>query len=110
MFAALASPRRQEILRLVWTEERAAGEICQRMSDVTPGAVSQHLRKLVEAGLIAERAEGTYRYYRADRRAAGPLRRSLERMWDDALWRLKIQAEMEEARRPQRSSKPYQGR
>ena len=38
--AALASPRRREILRLVWDEERSAGEIRDTMPDVTFGAVS----------------------------------------------------------------------
>ena len=38
--AALASPRRREILRLIWRDERAAGEIHAAMPDVTFGAVS----------------------------------------------------------------------
>jgi len=99
LLLALAAPRRREILRLVWREERAAGEIHAALSDVTPGAVSQHLRVLVEAGLVAGRRDGRRRLYRARREALGPFRRWLESTWDDALYRLKLHAELEEARR-----------
>ena len=46
--AVLAEPRRQQILQLVWDEERAAGDIAAN-TDVTFGAVSQHLRVLRDA-------------------------------------------------------------
>lgn len=97
--AILASPRRQEILRLVWRDERAAGDIHAAMPDVTFGAVSLQLKTLAEAGLVTVRRDRQHRYYRARREALGPLGRSLERMWDDALWRLKLGAELLETRR-----------
>jgi DNA-binding transcriptional ArsR family regulator len=103
VLAAVASPRRREILRLIWHEERAAGDIHRAMPDVTFGAVSQHLRSLVEAGVVEARAERRSRYYRARPEALGELRRVLERMWDDALWRLKLAAELEQTRRGPRS-------
>ena len=97
--AAIASPRRREILRLVWSEEMAAGDIAAAMPDVTFGAVSLQLRALHEAGLVVCRAHQKNRYYRAKREALGPVGRSLERMWDDALWRLKLAAQLEASRR-----------
>jgi len=99
VLAAVASPRRQEILRLVWTQELTAGAIHRAMPDVTFGAVSLQLRSLVGAGLLHSRAEKTFRFYRARREALGPVARMLERMWDDALWRLKLAAELEQSRR-----------
>jgi DNA-binding transcriptional ArsR family regulator len=96
---AIASPRRREILRLLWNEERSAGAIHLAMPDVTFGAVSLQLRRLVEAGLVEARAEQRNRYYRARREALGPAAEMLERMWDDALWKLKLAAELEETRR-----------
>jgi DNA-binding transcriptional ArsR family regulator len=99
VLTALASPRRREILRLVWRDELVAGAIHDAMPDVTFGAVSLHLRALADAGLVEVRAEGRYRLYRARRAALGPLGRMLEQMWDDALWRLKIQSEFESTRR-----------
>jgi len=97
--AALASPRRREILRLVWRRERPAGEIHRALGDVTFGAVSQQLATLVAAGMVEVRREGRNRYYRARPSELGPLRQTLERMWDDALYRLKLRAELEEGRR-----------
>lgn len=96
---ALGLPRRREILRLVWLTERAAGEIHKALGDVTFGAVSQHLRRLEEAGLVEVRHQGRQRIYRARREELGPLGEALEEMWDDALYRLKLGAELEAGRR-----------
>ena len=90
VLAAMASPRRREILRLVWNDEVSAGEIARAMPDVTFGAVSLQLRALADAGLVDVRAEGQRRLYRARRDALGPVGRMLEQMWEDALWNLKL--------------------
>jgi len=95
----IASSRRCEILRLIWTEEQTAGAIHRAMPDVTFGAVSLQLRKLVEAGLVKTRARQRNRLYRAQRDAFGAMAQILEQMWDDALWKLKLEAELEETRR-----------
>ena len=97
--AAVASPRRQEILRLVWRQERSAGEIHAAMPEVSFGAVSLQLKTLAQAGLVEQRREHRYRFYRARREALGAVGVALERMWADALWRLKLQAELEHSRR-----------
>lgn len=99
VLAAIASPRRREILRLVWETELSAGDIHRSMPDVTFGAVSLQLRSLVAAGLLDARSESRHRFYRARRDALGSAAGILERMWSDALWRLKLQAELEETRR-----------
>jgi DNA-binding transcriptional ArsR family regulator len=99
VLAAIASPRRREILRLVWSEERTAGAIHQAMPDVTFGAVSLQLRALEGAGLVEVRGEKQFRYYRARREALGAAGPMLERMWNGALWRLKLAAELEQTRR-----------
>jgi DNA-binding transcriptional ArsR family regulator len=99
VLAAVASPRRREILRLTWEAEQQAGEIHRAMPDVTFGAVSLQLRTLVDAGLLAVRAEGRHRYYQARPSALGAMAHLLEQMWGDALWRLRLQAELEESRR-----------
>src|SRR5579862_4401831 len=99
VLSALASPRRCEILRLVWRDELSAGAIHRQMPDVTVGAVSLQLRRLEEAGLVESRGEKQFRYYKARPEQLGPLGEMLERMWSDALWRLKLAAELEESRR-----------
>jgi len=92
---AVAEPRRREILRLCWDRERTAGDIAGHF-DVTFGAVSQHLAVLRETGVVAMRREGTRRYYRADRRALGPLAAYLESLWADQLNTLAALAEQAE--------------
>jgi len=96
---AIASPRRREILRLIWDDEMQAGSIAATMPDVTFGAVSLQLRALIEAGAVTVRTAGRERWYRADRERLTHVAGALERMWDDALWRLKLQAELEDTRR-----------
>ena len=99
VLTAIASPRRREILRLVWDQELSAGEISRAMPDVTFGAVSLQLRALLQAGVVQSRADRQQRFYRARREAFGPVGRLLESMWDDALWRLKLAAELAQSRR-----------
>jgi DNA-binding transcriptional ArsR family regulator len=103
LLAAIASPRRREILRLLWNGERSAGDIRNALPDVTFGAVSQQLRALSDAGLVTVRAEGRQRIYRVERAALGPVASLLETMWSDALWRLKLAAELEATRRGPRT-------
>jgi DNA-binding transcriptional ArsR family regulator len=110
LLQAIGAPRRRAILRLVWEGERSAGEIHEALGDVTFGAVSQHLRVLAEAGLVEQRADagdGRRRLYRARKEALGTLRVWLEEMWGEALFELKLRAELEESRRgprPKRTS------
>ena len=99
---AIANPRRRQILRLVWDAERSAGEIASTVDDVSWPAVSQNLRVLKISGLITERREGTHRYYKADRRALGPLEVVLRQMWSKDLGRLKQLAEEESRGRRRR--------
>jgi len=77
----------------------AAGEIHRAMPDVTFGAVSLQLRSLERAGLLRVRSEGRNRLYKAEQKSLEPLKEMLERMWDDALWRLKLAVELEQTRR-----------
>ena len=99
---AIANPRRRQILRLVWDAERSAGEIAATIGDISWPAVSQNLRLLKDSGLITERRQGTHRYYRADRRALGPLEAVLRQMWTRDLGRLRDLAEQEARSRKKR--------
>lgn len=96
---AIQAPRRRELLRLLWAGDRTAGELHRELPDVTFGAVSQHLRVLAEAGVVRVQREGRFRRYHVDKQTLGPFRRWLELQWEDALYRLKLAAELEQARR-----------
>jgi DNA-binding transcriptional ArsR family regulator len=89
---AISEPRRQEILRLVWSRERAAGDIAEHF-DVSRPAISKHLRVLREAGLVEERKEGTRRLYSARAESLLELRRFLDSFWDEGLLAIKKAAE-----------------
>lgn len=95
---AIASPRRREILRLIWDQERSSGEIASHF-DISWPAVSQNLRVLEDVGLVKTRRRGTTRLYRADRARLGPLKAVLKAMWEADLDRLAELAEAEERER-----------
>ena len=97
-FAALADPTRRAILRLVRDDELPAGEIARRFPSMSRPAVSQHLRVLAGAGLVAIRPDGNRRLYRWRREGLRDAAAFLEEMWSDSLARLKDAAEREEAR------------
>jgi len=70
---ALADPTRRAVFeRVVRSDEITVVELT-RGSGVTQGAISQHLKSLKQAGLVAERPEGRNVYYRAQPEGLGPL-------------------------------------
>jgi DNA-binding transcriptional ArsR family regulator len=95
---ALAEPRRRDILALIRDRELAAGEIAANF-DVTRSAISQHVGVLKQAGLVAERREGTRRLYRARPEGLRELRAFLDEFWSDRLDVLAREAQREERRR-----------
>jgi DNA-binding transcriptional ArsR family regulator len=78
---ALSSPVRREILWLVGDRERAAGEIAAAVHVSAP-TVSEHLKVLRDAGLLAMRVDGSFRRYRARRDALAGLQRLLTESGD----------------------------
>jgi len=69
----LADPTRRAVFeRIVGSDEITVVELT-RGSGVTQGAVSQHLKSLKQAGLVAERPEGRNVYYRAQPEGLAPL-------------------------------------
>lgn len=69
----LADPTRRSVFeRIVGVHEITVVELT-RGSGVTQGAISQHLKSLKLAGLVAERPEGRNVYYRAAPEGLGPL-------------------------------------
>lgn len=84
----LADPTRRAVFeRIVRSDEITVVELT-RGSGVTQGAISQHLKSLKQAGLVAERPAGRNVYYRAQPEGLAPLRDWLsfyERFWTDRL-------------------------
>ncbi len=94
---AIAEPHRREILRLVGEDELAAGEIAGHF-DLSRPAVSQHLRVLVDAGLLEKRRDATRIIYRARPEGMAELQEYLETFWSTGLRRLRraVEQELEE--------------
>jgi DNA-binding transcriptional ArsR family regulator len=90
--AALADPTRRRVFERLKSGPQSVGAIARRMPVSRP-AVSQHLKVLKEAGLVADRPEGTRRVYYIDPNGLGSLRRWLDQFWDQAL--SAFQAELE---------------
>lgn len=66
MFTALASPARRELLRLLLDEgTQPAGRLAERF-DMSRPSVSEHLKVLKDAGLVAETRRGRERLYRLE--------------------------------------------
>jgi DNA-binding transcriptional ArsR family regulator len=69
----LSDPTRRAVFeRIVGSSEITVAELT-RGSGVTQGAISQHLKSLKQAGLVAERPEGRHVYYRAEPEGLTPL-------------------------------------
>ena len=94
---ALAEPQRRRILTLVRDGERPAGDIASHFN-ITPQAVSQHLRVLKDAGLLEERRVGTRRLYALRPAAIQPVRDYLDELWPISLERLKRVVEADRQR------------
>jgi ArsR family transcriptional regulator len=75
----LADPTRQRILALLEREELSVGEL-SRALEASQSRVSNHLRVLREAGLLAERHAGTSTFLRLAAQQNG--RAALGRLWD----------------------------
>ena len=94
MLKTLAEPNRVAILTLLREKELPATEIAGRFT-TTRSAVSQHLRVLVNAGLLNERRDGTKRLYSLRPEGFQAVRKLLDGFWDAKMQRLKTEAERE---------------
>jgi len=80
--SALGHPVRLAILRFVVQSGQggaAAGEIQSRL-EMPASTLSHHLKRLVDAGLLSSRSEGTFHYYAAEYSA---LRALTDYLWED---------------------------
>lgn len=79
---ALGHPVRLKILRFVvqaGSDGSSAGDI-QAHVDLPASTLSHHLKRLVEAGVLSTRSEGTFHFYAAEYSA---LRTLTDYLWED---------------------------
>lgn len=72
VFQALADPSRRAIFESLTRGEAAVKDLTARF-DISQPAVSQHLAKLKDAGLVHGRCDGRCVYYRVEPRGIKPL-------------------------------------
>jgi DNA-binding transcriptional ArsR family regulator len=93
-FDALGDPNRRAIVELLRNGDRSVSELAQELpTRISRPAVSRHLRLLKQAGLVADRAEGTRRVYRLDEEGIAAVREYLEHVWGEAATRFRLLAE-----------------
>jgi DNA-binding transcriptional ArsR family regulator len=89
---ALGDPTRRAVFELVAERPRPVGELASRLP-VTRPAVSQHLKVLKTAGLVADRQVGTRRIYEVDPDGLAAVRAYFDRFWRDAMVGFKVTVE-----------------
>src|SRR6266480_1510102 len=90
VFGAISHPARRRMLDLLVEADRSVNTIAGQFQMSRP-AVSQHLRVLLDAGLVTEERHGRQRRYHFVPERLGQVRdwiAQYERFWDDRLQRL----------------------
>lgn len=80
----LGDPTRRTIVLHLAQRPQAVVELASTLPISRP-AVSQHLKVLKDAGLVAEHAEGTRRIYHLNEAGLSALRDQLDAFWNRAL-------------------------
>lgn len=81
---ALADPRRREIFESLRDSAKTVAQITARQP-VSQPAVSQHLKVLLDAGLVGVRKDGRRHYYSIRREGLAELKQWVDGFWDDVL-------------------------
>jgi DNA-binding transcriptional ArsR family regulator len=90
VFQAISHPARRRMLDLLVADESSVNAIAGHFKMSRP-AVSQHLRVLLDAGLVKEQRHGRERRFRLVPQRLSPVREWLahyDQFWDDRLQRL----------------------
>ena len=80
----MGDPTRRAIFERIAERPQAVGELARDLPVSRP-AVSQHLKVLKEARLVADRPAGNRRIYRLDPSGLDALRVELDQFWTKAL-------------------------
>ena len=89
---ALGDPTRRQVFELLRGGPRSVGELAEELPVSRP-AVSQHLRVLEDAGLVAHTRAGTRHLYELDSAGVAVLRDWVDGFWSEALARFKAVAD-----------------
>jgi DNA-binding transcriptional ArsR family regulator len=107
VLSALADPTRQRIVEMLAERELSAGAIADRF-DMSPPAVSQHLKVLKDANLVRVRAEAQRRIYALDPEGFDELEQWMTRI--RRYWRTSLDALERVLKEEDRKSKAGKGK
>ena len=91
-WTALGDPTRRTIFERLAERPSSVTDLARDLP-VTRSAVSQHLKVLKEAGLVADTPEGKHRIYRVEPDGLAALRTELDRFWMKTLAAYKLVVE-----------------
>jgi DNA-binding transcriptional ArsR family regulator len=99
IFAALGDSTRHAVFERLRNGPQTVGALAAGLPVSRP-AISQHLKVLREAGLVAIQADGTRRLYRVDGPGIAGLKDYLQVVWNEALaaHEAEIASQLEERR------------
>jgi DNA-binding transcriptional ArsR family regulator len=103
-FGALSDASRREMIRLLLKKPRRAGELAECV-EMSPQALSRHLRVLRRAGLVSEQGvanDARVRIYSVHASAFQPVQDWMAQVED--LWRRQLQAFKAYAENPRRGA------
>jgi DNA-binding transcriptional ArsR family regulator len=91
-WTALGDPTRRAVFELLVERPYSVSQLARGLP-VTRPAVSQHLKVLKDAGLVADTQVGKQRIYRVDPDGLAALRAELDRFWSKTLAAYKVAVE-----------------
>lgn len=98
-FSALGDPTRRAVFERLRQGPKTVGALAEGLPVSRP-AISQHLKVLKEAGLVADQADGTRRLYRIEGQGLMALRDYLQGVCEaaEAAHKAEIERQLEERR------------
>jgi DNA-binding transcriptional ArsR family regulator len=91
VFRALADPTRRAVFERLCRHEMSVSQLTEDFP-VSQPAISQHLAALKGAGLVSERRDGRFAFYRAEPRGLSPLADWVDRhreLWPERIEKLR---------------------
>ena len=85
-FEAMSDPTRRRIVEILAAGSRSVGELALKLPVSRP-AVSQHLKVLLDSGLVGMQKDGQRNIYALRQEGFAGMRQYIEQIWDGALER-----------------------
>ena len=82
-FAAIADPNRRVLLESLRRGPDTVNALSEKLPEISRPAVSQHLKALLDSGLVDVRSEGTKRIYSINQKGFDPLNLWLDQFWSN---------------------------